>query len=83
MSTMDLDHVMQQEAVPMTSQACQLTQDQSVAVCKQLQQVSSYQVYSSTYPQWYCSIFNFFYKLSYYPAMSHHSCSLPNYVIKH
>lgn len=37
--TTDLDQVMPQETVPETSQTCQLTHDQSIAVCKQLQQV--------------------------------------------
>lgn len=41
---------MQQEAVPVTSQTCQLTQDQTVVVCKQLQQVSDYQVNTASYP---------------------------------
>lgn len=37
-STTDMDYVMEQGVVPATSQTCQLTPDQSVAVCKQLQQ---------------------------------------------
>jgi len=41
MTSPDLDQMMQQEAIPMTSSSpeCQLTADQSIAVCKQLQQV--------------------------------------------
>lgn len=49
-SAVDLDHMMQPEAVPVTSQTCQLTQDQTVVVCKQLQQVSDYQVNTASYP---------------------------------
>ena len=43
-STTDLDHMIQPKAVTETSQTCQLTQDQSVILCKQLQQVSDYQI---------------------------------------
>lgn len=38
---------MEQGAAPVTSQTYQLTQDQSVAVCKQLQQVTVYLVNDS------------------------------------
>ena len=44
MTSSDLDHMMEQGAVPVTSQTCQLTQDQSITVCKQLQQVNKCQV---------------------------------------